>query len=344
MSIKLSASGEIAAFHDVDQFQPSKTQFACGFFACAIVKAMMPVDVSPTQSVEQMIVEAEGWYAQVNGNDSIHNLNGMTLQELYNLIVQIGLHFQATSTDPHVLRAWLALGYPIIVAGMETGFYDLGLGDVVPYPWHPAGSHMIVLTGVGADGNFLVRDTANVTDLNNPTMLRPGPRLYDAQKMQLLSATVVVPPWLPRPPTGFDPTQNDFVPVIPSGWRDDGSTLTAPNGHRVVMGFRRYVLTNPWDATNLPLEEEHGQSPLEDANPALGSGTQQVFNSATLEWTPTRGVFVAWPGPEILALRAQITALQAQIANLQNQLAAVSTPSSSTNPTKSSSSPTSTGQ
>jgi hypothetical protein len=273
MSIKLSASGEIAAFYDVDQFQPAKTQFACGFFACAVVKAMTPIGTSPAQSVAQMITEAEGWYAQYNGNDSSSNLNGMTLQDLYNLIVQIGLHFQATSTDPHVLR----------------GCY-------------------------------------------NPTTLRPGPRLYDAQRLQLLSATVVVPPWLPRPPSGFDPTQSDFVPVIPTGWRDDGVALTAPNGHRVVLGFRRYILTNAWDAANLPLQEEHGSSPLELSNPELGSGTQQIFNWTTLEWTPTRGVFVAWPGPELLALRAQIATLQAQIANLQTQLAASSTsPSPTTN-------------
>jgi hypothetical protein len=158
-----------------------------------------------------MIAEAEQWYAQYNGNDASNNLNGMTLQQLYDLVVQIGLHFQATSIDPHVLRAWLALGYPVIVAGAETGFYDLALGDVVPYPWTPSGSHIIVLTGVAADGNFLVRDTANVTDLNNPNTLRPGPRKYDAQRMQLLSATVIVPPWKVRPPVGFDPTQNDFV-------------------------------------------------------------------------------------------------------------------------------------
>ncbi|HLG77234.1 MAG TPA: hypothetical protein VKX46_12525, partial [Ktedonobacteraceae bacterium] len=40
MTIPLSSTGEIATFRDVDQFQPAKTQFACGFFACAVVKAM----------------------------------------------------------------------------------------------------------------------------------------------------------------------------------------------------------------------------------------------------------------------------------------------------------------
>lgn len=328
MTLPLSSTGEIATFRDVDQFQPAKTQFACGFFACATVKAMSPVGQTPAQNAAEMIAEAEQWYAQYNGNDAISNVNGMTLQQLYDLIVQIGLHFQATGTDPHVLRAWLALGYPVIVAGAETGFYDLALGDIVPYPWKPSGSHIIVLTGATSNGNFLVRDSANVTSLSDLNALRPGPRVYDARRMQLTSATAIVPPWLPRPPAGFDPTQNDFVPIIPNGWRDDGTTLTAPNGHRVILGFRRYVLTHAWDPTNLPLQEEQGRSPLEESNPALGSGTQQVFNWTIMEWTPARGVFTAWSGPELLKLRADITSLQVQVAHLQAQLQAQNSASS----------------
>ncbi len=314
MAIPLTASGEIAAFHDVDQFQPAKTQFACGFFSCALVKAMAPVGQTPAQTVGEMIAEAEQWYAQDNGDDAPDNTNGMTLQELYDLLVQIGLHFQASSTDAPTLRAWLRLGYPVIVAGAETGFYDLALGDAVPYPWTPSGSHMLVLTGVASDGNFLVRDPANVTSLSNPNALRPGPRKYDALRLQLSSATAVVPPWRPRPPAGFDPTQSDFVPLIPAGWLDDGTTLTAPNGHRVVLGFRRYVLTRNWEADNLPLQEENGRSPLENANPSPGAGTQQIFIRTMLEWTPRRGVFEAGMGAELLQARADIAKLQKQLA------------------------------
>lgn len=317
MPVPLTASGEIATFRDVDQFQPAKTQFACGFFSCALVKAMAPVGQAPVQTVSEMIAEAEQWYAQDNGDDALSNTNGMTLQQLYDLIVQIGLHFQAAHTDAQTLRAWLRLGYPVLVAGAETGFYDLGLGDRVPYPWTPSGSHIIVLTGIAADGNFLVRDAANVTDLSNPNTLRPGPRTYDASRFQLSSATAVVPSWRPRPPAGFDPTQSDFVPVIPAGWSDDGTTLTAPNGHRVVLGFRHYVLNTSWDANNQPLQEEQGRNPLEEANPALGAGTQQIFTSAMLEWTSARGVFVSPMGPELLYLRAELASLQQQLAQQQ---------------------------
>lgn len=320
--VALSSTGEIASFQDVDQFQPGKTQFACGFFACAVVKAMAPTGQKPAQTPAEMSAEAEQWYAEYNGDNSISNMDGMSLQQLYDLIVQIGLHFQATSLDLDMLRAWLRLGYPIIVAGAETGFYDLDLGDVVPYPWHPSGNHIIVLSGLLADGNLLVRDCANVKDLYNPSSLRPGPRKYDAARMRLISATVVVPPWLPRPPAGFDPRKEDNMLSIPANWHDDGTTLTAPNGHKVAKGFRRFVLTNHWHPENVPLQEEAGRSPLEESNSALGPGTQQVFNWTILEWTPQRGVFVAWSGQELLKVRALRDALHIQVADLQAKLQA----------------------
>jgi hypothetical protein len=318
--IPLSPGGEVANFLDVNQFQPGRTQFACGFFSCAIVKAMTPIGQPPTQTAQEMIAEAEGWYAQYDGSNTAENMDGMSLQQLYDLLAQIGLHYLATGTELDMLRAWLRLGYPIIVAGAESSFHDMALGGSVPYPWHPAGNHIIVLSGVAPDGNLLVRDAANVTDLYNPASLRPGPRTYDAVQMQLVSATVVVPAWLPMPPANFDPRKQQPVPVVPAGWHDDGKTLTAPNGHRVVLGFRDYVLTHAWHPENVPLEEEEGRNPLEESNPSLGGGTRQVFNWIMLEWTPARGVFVAWIGKELLRLRADKDALSAQVASLEARL------------------------
>jgi hypothetical protein len=106
---------------------------------------------------------------------------------------------------------------------------------------------------------------------------------------------------------------------IPQNWHDDGTTLTAPNGHKVVHGFRDYILSHNWDANNYPLEEEHTQSPLEISDPALGTGTQQMFRWTSLEWTPQQGVFVSWVGQELLALRAQTAQLTAEIATLKQQ-------------------------
>ena len=114
---------------------------------------------------------------------------------------------------------------------------------------------------------------------------------------------------------------------VPQGWRDDGTTLIAPNGKRVVQGFRARVLQG-WDPVNWPLEEEHGENPLEISNPSLGSGTQQVFRWTILEWTQTKGVFEAWGGQELLALRAKLantTSGNISQGNLDNAISALRT-------------------
>jgi hypothetical protein len=105
--------------------------------------------------------------------------------------------------------------------------------------------------------------------------------------------------------------------LIPEGWHDDGTTLTAPNGHHVIKGFREYLLTREWPAANWPLEDEHHLTPLEVSNPSLGGGSQQIFRWTVLEWTPQRGVFEMWTGQELLALRALIDDLQDRLAHLQ---------------------------
>lgn len=107
---------------------------------------------------------------------------------------------------------------------------------------------------------------------------------------------------------------------VPQGWKDDGTTLTAPNGLVVKNGFRDYVLGHQWDPLNLPLELEHAQSPLEISNSALGNGTQQVFRWDVLEWTPSRGVFLAWSGQELLAYRVQLANALKAIVALQQQV------------------------
>ncbi len=324
--VALSATGEVGDFLDADQFQPAKTQFACGFYACAIVRAMALVGRPPTQSVPQVIAEADQWYIQYDSDDSIDNTTGMSVQQLYQLLGQISIPYQIANPDANTVRAWVKLGYPVVIAGAESSFYDMALGDVVPYYWTPSGNHIITITGVASDGNLLVRDTANVTDLFDPTTLRPGPRMYDANKMQLVTATAVVPPWLPRPPAGFNPL-TDFLPidseeatampVVPTGWKDDGQTLTAPNGIQVTLGFRQYVLIHSWNPGNYPLGPAVALNPLEESNPALGGGTQQVFRWIVLEWTSSRNVFFSWVGQELHAVRADRNNLKAELAKCQ---------------------------
>lgn len=107
--------------------------------------------------------------------------------------------------------------------------------------------------------------------------------------------------------------------TVPSGWRDDGKTLTAPNGNAVVQGFRDYVLAHNWDANNVPCEEAHGLSPLEIGDTALGSGTRQTFQWKILEWTSKGGVFEAYGGKELVAVLKLLHSVQSTLTSVINE-------------------------
>lgn len=107
---------------------------------------------------------------------------------------------------------------------------------------------------------------------------------------------------------------------IPVGWHDDGTTLTAPNGHRVVLGFRNYVLTNAWDPADQPLEEERHVEHVEWHNPGLGAGSRQIFVKTVLRWNNAReGVQCEWVGAELHAVEERLADAQRQLAEAQAQ-------------------------
>ena len=231
--IALSSKGEVADFSEADQMQPAKSQFECGFFACAMAKSMAQVGQAPALSSQQVIVDAELWYAQYDGSDAISNTNGMSLPQLYALLAQIGLHYQGIALDINVVKLWVHAGYPVIIAITETSVRDIALGyNRNPYPWVPSGTHVILITGIASDGNVLARDSANCTDLYNPNSLRPGPRHYDAAALQLVSATVVVPPWQPRPVNATPPIGEEDMLSISNPWVASYFVQTASNPDR----------------------------------------------------------------------------------------------------------------
>ena len=120
---------------------------------------------------------------------------------------------------------------------------------------------------------------------------------------------------------------------VPTGWKDDGVTLTAPNGHAVTQGFREYVLAHTWAANNTPATDEYSANPVEVANPAVGAGSRQDFRFCSLGWTQKNGVYVLSVGTEYAVARQQaqaaaaaLAAANAQIAALQKQLASAPKP------------------
>jgi hypothetical protein len=71
---------------------------------------------------------------------------------------------------------------------------------------------------------------------------------------------------------------------IPTGWSDDGTRLTAPNGKSAVLGFRWHILTHSWAPDNWPLESEHYESMLDVTDPEHGDGIVQHFRKSILAW------------------------------------------------------------
>lgn len=131
---------------------------------------------------------AQYWYARMEGSNLPSNQNGMSLQAEYIMLQGMGLQYQPLNPTVSDIKASLQNGNPVMMCGAETGMYDILLGDRVPYNWTPTGNHCIVASGITSDGNLLVHDCANV-DQNG--VLRPGPRPYDASKLQLVSATAL---------------------------------------------------------------------------------------------------------------------------------------------------------
>lgn len=222
---------EVAAFADADQFPAGKTQFACGFFACYMAASMAPTGQKPVLTPAQIIAKAEAAYAQYDGSNALSNMDGMGIEQEYELLQQIGLHYQGLPLDMALVKSWVAAGYPVLIALAETSVIDMALGHN-PYPWTPAGNHVILVTGVTSDGNVLVRDSANCTSLYDPNSLRPGPRKYNAARLALVSATVVVPAWKPRPtsttpPTGETTDMIDITNPWAAGYFKQ--TATSPN-------------------------------------------------------------------------------------------------------------------
>jgi hypothetical protein len=115
--------------------------------------------------------------------------------------------------------------------------------------------------------------------------------------------------------------------TIPQGWTDDGTILTAPNGHHVIQGFREKVLSMNWDPANVPLEEVQAANPVEDYyGQATNEGTRQLFLFEEWAWTSARGVYRVGVGNELRGARADRDRYKAQAIALQAQIATLTQP------------------
>ncbi len=119
---------------------------------------------------------------------------------------------------------------------------------------------------------------------------------------------------------------------VPAGWHDDGTTLTAPNGHKAVLGFRSYILSNSWDANNWPIEDQVHVSDLLAQDSRWGEGDRQLCRATMLAYpdNPQGGVVPAksiWDiglgmGNEVQALWGRVGASQQQLSQMNAELTA----------------------
>lgn len=198
--MSLTPSGEVAVFVDDNQFASGQSVDKCGPEAVSVFwHSVRPGEKNPYSSAD-IHAMAHTDYEKFIGPDNPADHGGTSNQTLYNMLTAHGFKHEAGPNDMNWVKSWLAKGYPVIIGIVESSVSD---GGISPYNWNTNGlTHIIVATGPGGAGEILVRDTANV-DHNG--IVRPGPRHYDSHKLQLISATMVVPSWMKDPSSPTPP-------------------------------------------------------------------------------------------------------------------------------------------
>ncbi len=199
-------------------------------------------------------------------------------------------------------------------AGVKPVIVFITNGQALPGDERGLHGHFICVLGVSPRGYLCC-------DGDNP-ISRLG-KLATYTEQQLAAAQ----------PHGLVVVEMEDAVGIPAGWKDDGRTLTAPNGQPVVRGFREYILTHPWEPGNWPLAPERAVTTgsVEPGNPAIGPGARQDFRECSLGWTQSRGAYVIWLNAtdipyylhEIADLRAKLASLRAASDALTGALAAL---------------------
>ncbi len=161
--------------------------------------------------------------------------------------------------------------FPIIleVANSGAGFGNVGDEAGVHF-------HFICVLGI-QDSGYMVADGDNVAARSGQLVTYSYDQIAAAQPVAVIGVQKSAP----------SPTVH-----IPTGWKDDGATLTAPNGHTMAHGFRAYVLA---DATHSPSDMPTGEEYSDGSG-----GTFQNMAGYRLHWDAKTGAIskVALPTPE----------------------------------------------
>ena len=300
---KLTATGEVAAFTDVNQFGGSVNK--CGYMAVAQSASAAQPGATP-QSASTVYASGQADYIRLAGPDVPSNPNGMSLWQCYSDLTFHKLHYLAGPTAWGELAAWLDYGYWVIVCVPESQVYDMEIKGS-PYPWATANlNHIISLTGRGRWANSLkFRDTASIVA---PDSLRPGPREYDYTRLVPYWAVIVLPSWLPIPPAGFDPQAasagdepTEVMPVI-----SRPATLKANDDDKQVWSIVKpgitlddsHAIPQSWLVARWKSSQNFGP-PLEAEHSITRAGVpciEQEFARARAQWNSKTGAVIWFDG------------------------------------------------
>jgi hypothetical protein len=263
------------------------------------------MDCVPTSLAAMCQALLGGFYSGDSLHDQVYGQGYTGLQDparYVDLLARLGLSMARIEAAPAdlVARACdaIASGHPVLLS--------------IPSDWNdqpPTSPYAHMVAG------------CDVPDPNTLTAMNPWGGFYQTQPrawwQERLARCSYHGIWIVQKGS---PTMSG----IPAGWRDDGATLTAPNGHQVVRGFRYFIRTaSAWAPENVPLEEERHLESVEYHSPSLGPGSRQLFLRTALRWNnATEGVKEEDLGTELFALEARYSAAQQQTAQAQAQLTA----------------------
>lgn len=335
-AILLNSHNEVANFvENVSQFVSGKSAYECVAYCAASCNFMTSPGMTPTAQPLDVQNTAQLWYAREEGSNDASNTNGMSLEAEYLMLQGLGLAYlpitsvnasSKPSDDILAIQAALRQGMPVMICGQETGFYDIGLGDKLPYGWNPTGYHCILATGIAPDGkNLQVRDYANI---HTDKFVTGSVRTYDASKMHLISATAIIPSWI----EGIKHMINVTDPVVSDYFYLDNNMfhLKTPVGNTIVIGnailnfYRSFGNADLCGLTFLGLPVSN------EISTGKGKGsTYQKFQNAWVVYDPAR-VYASPIGRNqqgtcyLADTNSVMTSMQEQIIDLTNKLAAAS--------------------
>ena len=221
---------EVPGFQGYGEFHGSTKDCS----ADAELMARHPLDGSPLDAATLNLWWGEYW------NTGHHTSGGATLAHIYWHLTGSAHKLDATKarvvkfvdTDKVTLDALHEAIKAALAAGQTVIVY-LGNALALPDNEHGVHGHFIALGGIDSDQGYLVGNGDEIEALGGhgviPTHWVGWNQLVAAQVNGMIALekvnTVVTTP---------------TTTTIPTGWKDDGKTLIAPNGIPVVHGFRDY--------------------------------------------------------------------------------------------------------